>query len=817
MPEPVAEKPDQPDTPPQPTPATLRQRLGAIVVKAKAHPVMAVLVAAGGLAVITGVVAFGLMRASQHTGSAEDPSWAALEALDQGDWDTAKQIAESVVADADRSESSGIAEFVLGRVAFRQADKATGARREALFLLAARYLESALARSLPDDRLGEAQFMLGKSLYEAGRTAASRSVLRGAIKTDTRWAGDARFLLAATLLHDPAPQPAEALEQNRQYLAQDGLSPAQQYQGMLQQAEILLALGKPESCLALLARIPRDTKQHAAACVLRGRALLAEAQAMKAGGNSAEQQRRRDEKLQAAMTALRDAVGFDALRSQTTPQATYLIGLCLAESGDLRGALHQLESLRQTDPSSPEYLAGAFQEAVLQQTLGQQADSVAALGRALRAIRSADQYRNPWLPLEQLRSKVLELYQQCLESRDFASAVEVARHAASALAIDRAVQMQAEAYQAWGHQVLAQSEHLPPTRAETLAREGRSHLRRAAQLWRQAANLRRATRRFPEDLWQSATCALEAHDYRQAAKGFEEYLKEQPRGRQAQAWTGLGESLLSSDRIDDALTALNQCVALYPRDAAAARARLLAAVALQEKGEVEKAQRLLEENLNGEVLTPASREYRDSLLALGRLLYQTQRYEEAIRRLDEVVRRYGGSGAAIEASFLIADGCYRIAQSETAKLPNDVVALTRSARTRRIRDHLASALQWYRQAQQALLNKQEASELGPVEKLMLRNSYFSIGSVLFDLGQYDAAIKAYASAAARCQDAPEALEAYLQMARAYRAMNQPAEAHNSILHAKALLARLKDQAPWEQTTLYSRAQWAAVLESNSTE
>ena len=58
----------------------------------------------------------------------------------------------------------------------------------------------------------------------------------------------------------------------------------------------------------------------------------------------------------------------------------------------------------------------------------------------------------------------------------------------------------------------------------------------------------------------------------------------------------------------------------------------------------------------------------------------------------------------------------------------------------------------YRRAQAALIRRQETTELTSVEKSMLRNCCFSVGNVLFDLGQYDDAVKAYSVAGNRYQE-----------------------------------------------------------------
>ncbi len=104
----------------------------------------------------------------------------------------------------------------------------------------------------------------------------------------------------------------------------------------------------------------------------------------------------------------------------------------------------------------------------------------------------------------------------------------------------------------------------------------------------------------------------------------------------------------------------------------------LSALAYAEKGDLEDAKRLLQDNLQDGELTPQSPAWRDSLLTLGELLYErgyrnhlvaeqspaTEKLrllrenqpilEEAIRRLDEAVERYWPIPRAEAAAYLSA-------------------------------------------------------------------------------------------------------------------------------------------------------------------
>jgi len=808
---------DEPDQQPR---ASFRERLKLLagklrapVVWAATHRWIAAAIAAGAVLLLSGGVAAWIWLCPGRSQTPAVSTDEILAALDRGAVHEARGLAERAIAQWEMSAvSPAIVSLALGMATAQEAEKAGLTAGRSLYLVSARYFEEALVQDLPEDRRAETVFRLGKSLHDAGQMPASRSALSEALKLAPQRGAEIRLLLAATHLREQVPHLAEALAENKLYLADDKLSASQRDEGIVQQAEILLAMGKAAECRAAAEKVPHDSKQHAAAAVLCGRALIYEAQALKAKGTSPDLERQAAERFRLATSTLREILDEDVLKNPAGRQATYLVGVYLLESGDGPGALGQFGRLRQCDPLAPEYLAAAYQEATLLRAAGRNREAAAGYCRALKAVGEAESYRNPWVSLEQLRHRVAEAYQSYLEKRDFALGLQLAQSAAGAFSPDRAFQMEAETYRAWGRDLIAQAEGLARERADALAREGRLQLRRASRLYQRLAKRRITTRYYPDDLWDSATCALEGRDFRSACRLFEEFLKQQPRSGLAQAMAGLGEAFLSLDRVDDAVAMFEKCIRQHPRDVAAIRARLLASQAFLEKGEPKSAERLLEENLNGESLTPASKEYRDSLLALGTLLHQGKRYEEAIRRLDEVVSRYGASRQAIEARYLIADCHRQRATSEAGKLAQDLVEQSRAARARRMREGFTSALEGYRQTQQTLLKCQETVELAPAEKLMLRNCYFFTGGMLMELGQYEAAVKAYALATSRYPNLPETLEALVQMARGFRAVNKPSEARGAIEQAKLLLARMPPQTSFQETGNYSRTQWSELLE-----
>jgi len=738
----------------------------------------------------------------------------AMEALDCGAYDQARQAAEMLRAGGlSPLDALGAPSFVLGAAAAYEADDAWATDKEHLYLISARYLEEARDLGFPPGREGQGLFLLGRSLYLSGRLAASRPVLNEALEANPGMRTEIHRLLAAAYFEDANPKFPEALEHNAVYLSDPTLASEARHRGLLQRAEILLQLGKTSECLSTLDKIPPDALNHVEAVVTRGRVLMQEARALKKTSDTPEEsQPGAVEKYYAAIKTFRLAQGQDTLAAQATRKAMYLIGVCYLELGDDRAALEQFGRTRDKYIRTPEALASDFQIAEASRRLGRDREALAAYRRALRGVTDVKQYSNPWLALDRLRAGVLEAYEHYRDKEDFETCLQLTRLLYPVFSQSRMVELTGETHQLWGRSLLDRARHLPLSEAEPLERQGRAQLRRAGRAYEELAKLRVITSHYPDDLWDSAECYREGHAYQKAVEVLQEYLKNQWRRRHPRALVNLGEALLTVGRIDEALAALEECIEFHPRDAASFRARLAASQAHQEKGEIEQAEALLEENLNGGFLAPESNEWRDSLFSLGQMLHTAGRYEEATARLEEAVARYPDAQQTVEARYMLADCYRRRARLVEKTLEDDLIESVRLARSREISELLQAGLGQYQRVRETLCGREQATELTRAEKSMLRNCYFSIGSILFDLGQYDEAVKAYWSATNRYQSSPEGLESYVQIARACRRLNRRDEARKALEQAKVMLDRMQTPGEFELTTIYTPEQWADVLD-----
>lgn len=461
---------------------------------------------------------------------------------------------------------------------------------------------------------------------------------------------------------------------------------------------------------------------------------------------------------------------------------------------------------------SSEGIAAALQEADLLRELDQQDEAVVAYRRALGAIPEGVEFSNPWIPADQYRNRILEAYRHYLDANDFDRAIAIAEKLSPLFTQARQAQVLAETYRTRAIKVLADATALRGPEGNEAIHQGRALWRKAGRLYAELAAINFTARDYADDLWQAAEAYLQGHDFKHAAIAFEDYLKHELRRRRPRALTGLAEARLALNDLEGTLTACEECAEFYPQDAANYRARLLAAQANLERGELATAESLLRKNLTSDLLTPESREWRDSLFSLGKVLHADGRYDEAISRLQEFVSRYPDTPQAVEGRYLIAEAYREAAKVPQKKLETDTIETARVAHQKQKNQYLAGAIENYEQVQAVLNRQAEQRELTVQEKSILRNSYFALGSAQFDLGRYEDALQTYSTASNRYQHDPEVLEAFVQMASCLRRLNRPIEARGTLQQAKVVLDRLPKDTNFTAMTNCNRREWGEMLD-----
>lgn len=740
----------------------------------------------------------------------------ALGALDAGKYADARLHMQKVDLAYLGHDQLTTVEFILGALAANEAEEYVGVDRHPRFRAAVEHLRKSRELGFPYGHEARSVYLLGRSLFHSGAMTESREFLEESLINSPDQKTEIHGMLAEAYRWGATTDLKKALEHNQAFLAATELETDVREKAILREAELHWKLGDVARCSQAIARIPTESPAFANASILRGRILLHEAEqsqtALPADADEAARAKV-SEQFQLALTTLRRAQQ-DPLNTQVIGKAMYLIGICYLKLNDNSAALEQLRRTSRIYENTPEGLAAGAEYADLLRKLGRHDEAIKAYMRVFDGVGPTMDVEsdNPWMSHEQFRSRAIQAYQYYLQRGEFERATTLVDHIAPLVRPARAAEMAAELHRDWAREILDEAELSSEPMASEERKRGRRMLREAGLKYARAAKLNFAERQYTENVWQAAECYRFGHNFTAAAKHYEEYMKYEAKRRRSAALMGLGECLLSLGRPVAALDVLKQCYEMMPDDIASYSARLRASQACCQLGKPKEAEALLRGNIGGNLLTPDSKEWRESLFALGKLLTQQERHDEAIKVLSEAVARYPDTRPSIEARYLTAEELRRAARIPQEKAKADTIETARVAHLKQAQQYLTAAIVHYEDTQRMLNHQQEREELTPLEQSILRNSYFAMGMAMVDLGRYEDAIRAYSTATNRYQHTPEVLEAFVQIAGCYRRMNRPLEARGTVRQAKVVLNRLPDTAPYEQATNFSRKQWIELLD-----
>lgn len=812
---------------------------------ARSHPRLAAIGGAGVLA--AGIGAIGLLAlVFPSTADSQATLSAAMELMRAGKMHEARQMAAVLRESRQISYSErGAVLYILGRAAAADAELHTNPREQHLLnLVASRYLDESRLCGFPAGEENEALYLLGRCLVRAGRSGEAIPILKQALAVRPKHRRELLDLLTRASLGSQPPQFSQALKYSRRYLASKELTKDELDLGRLREGEIHLALGDVDAGRAALAPIRDGSPARLPSILLLVRLLLLEAdQLAKGQGADSALQAEIHDALHSAIASLEETVRTPRVDNGLKMQAYLLQAICYARLDEQGKAVSLFVRIRRAGVGSPIALAAAIFEADLHLASGRLDEALEIYRRALRDAGSAEAESNPWLSKEELESHLTAAFQRYVEDRDFGRAVELARLLPPLLSETLSYQWRAQAQHGWAEQLLMQAARQPSAAADGLLTEARSHYRQAGADYERLAELRILTRHYLEDLSRSGADYLAGQGYSQAARVYRTYLQSEPQEGQPEALTGLGEALLSVGYIEPALAALGQCADLFPKHPASYKARLLASLGHQERGQLLEAEKLLLDNLYNFSLTPDSAEWRDSLFALGKLRYRQglevetrsrqagvdspradlkrrgmtllkdahTSFQEAIRYLDEAIRRYPQAALAVEARYLLAESYRHAAKWPRKQLDLVTIESSKIPLVRQMQEDLASAAAEYGILIEQLANDRDGKGQSRLEQAILRNSYFSRADSLFDMGRYDEAAEAYSAATNRYQNEPESLAAYVQIAACYRRQDRLSEARGTLEQARLVLERMRRDADFTQTTPYSREEWDNLL------
>ena len=465
----------------------------------------------------------------------------ALETLDAGLNDEAYEMGKKL-QDAENlpDDSYGAPAFIMGAALAYEADRSFAGDKKAYYLLSARYLEQARDMGLPSDREGEGLYQLGRTLFLSGQVPASRPVFEEALEAAPRHRSEILWLLAEACLNDANPQYDQALAWNDKYLADRVLRPADRCRGQLQRAGILLGLGKKEECLATLQEIPDEAKDQAEALVIKAGVIMATADEMLTGeGVTPEQREAAEREIRRGHRSASGRPGTRHAEHPGEPQGDVSYGRVPAAQGRLQQGARSVLANGAGQSRNGGVAGGGFRNGRAPAHAGRSQGGPGRLHPISLAGREPDDYNNPWITLEDLQRRAVEAFEFYLKADAFETALLLAASMDPLLPESRVTELEARCRALWGRNLLATAQALESESLAAQQAAGREQLRRAGEAYARLAKLRIVTKSYTEDLWQSAQCYLEGHDYVHAVEAIQEYLNN---GAAAAASAGPGRS-----------------------------------------------------------------------------------------------------------------------------------------------------------------------------------------------------------------------------------------------------------------------------------
>ncbi len=745
----------------------------------------------------------------------------ALAAVLEDDLPKALHIAQCVERSGNFGQAgSGAPAYVYGLAAARRAETPLESQRRHSFRVAAYWFGESNQAGFPASRESEGYYYYGKSLFFCDRYAEAVEPLLRALEFHPQFVPEVRRYLALSYFLQTKSDLPSALKHIEDSLRDLAESADERAAALVVHAELLLKADRADEARRDLAQVPLSHPLYAEAEVIAARLDLAAAQRLRppAGADkqaSAAADAERNKLYRSALAALERAQRSDRLSVNVTPKALYVRGLFDLEMENVDEAADAFHKAYRRAVDLPEGLAARMESGRIAQIRDKVDEAVRLYREILGELGDLHTYSNRWWPLNDLRTRLIDVYHEFLAGKHFEAAAQLAEGLPKIVEEDEAVQLAAEAYEAWGRAegpvgvAGATYERLLPPQA-------RAHFRKAAEMRERLAQLRFATRDYPEQIWSSARQYALGRDYDRAARQYRKYLEIEPRSHHSQALVGLAEVMITKEYYDEALALLKDCIELHPGDPAINRARLLLAQLYVEMNRFPEAEQALTENLESDALTPDGEEWRRSLFALGRLYYELGRYAEAAARLDEAYRRYPDDPETAETLYRAAEAHRRSAQRVERATPADALPAERAEFARRAAAEYEEALVRY----DDLVKTVRTPDVRAFEEIsrvsMLRNAVFARGNILFALGRYAEAVQAYQNAVSSFPQSPAALDAYLQIAACYRRLNKGAEMRGTLEQAKLMLQRLPQDAAFDEVTNFNREEWLRILEAAAT-
>jgi tetratricopeptide (TPR) repeat protein len=734
----------------------------------------------------------------------------ARRALEQSPPDaaTALQKVDRVLALADRyPQLAGEAHFLAGSAHLRLADEPGDAVRERQ--LAHQHLDQAAALRVSETDQPKLNYRLAKvALLLGGDPVKAVALLEKSANADDPAEGYGLLALAYSRLTPPDLDKAEKAA--RQQLDQSLRTSDTRLQASarFRLGELNLKLKKIKEGRQMLSKVGTEAgpEQNYSA-----RVLLAESyEETQEWENAARNWKvaRENEKLANAEKAnVLYHLGWCDARAQLKEAAgVFMEAIALGGPDGQAAGLRLAELKLESDPAA----------------------AVAAMAAALQSVQGPGEYRNPLVPIEDVRQ---DIEKAVLIARDAGNwdlaraAIEIYARVAVAGKDD---ELAGQVFDAQG-QSLTEKAKTDAANQATMTEQANEAFRQAAAAYERAAGKVQPGPDQATWLWRSAQLFLRAG---QIPRVLEILTRVTQLGgiissdSMAEAWLLIGNTYHTGGRLADARAAFQNCLAI--QGPIGLKARLALAKIDLAENKFDAAEIGLQEVLKvGREVSQSDPGVQEQALfdwaqvpylRQGAVKDELREYRTAEERLRGAIAQYPDGLAAAGARIVLGKCYWNDARTKSQALERSRAGSTslsaeeRNTYLRQRDDFLRQSAEQYETVEKQMLARERtAGRLTPEEADYLKKAAFWGTDCFFWLHQYEESVRRFGALALRYQGRPEELIALSQIWQSYMLLNQPDKAATLIARMHEALPKISDSAFDGRLDTHRREYWVNWL------
>jgi predicted negative regulator of RcsB-dependent stress response len=372
---------------------------------------------------------------------------------------------------------------------------------------------------------------------------------------------------------------------------------------------------------------------------------------------------------------------------------------------------------------------------------------------ALESVKSPDDYRNSYFPLDQVRTMFEQALAHFHENQGHQRAQEVAELYRRLAPVGVAELKWAQAAEAHAKQLQGKAKESATT---VPTEQVLAQFKRAGEAHEQAAQVVKGPERSSA-LWSSIRCFLAAKETAKSAillKQFSELGAEE--AQLAEGWYLVGELLRAAGQKDQAVAAYQSCIQ-FPATPFAARARYHLAIDAIDRKKLEEAREILQQNLNatGDAIDRESHE--KSMYKMALLLVDLREYAAASVYLQSALTQYENNPLALHSREQWGEALRKLAEDDwkeeqklrVASVVNETAA-GQAARLATMQDHrrkrlanLADAQKQYQKLLDELENRSRVQILDERSRELQRRGQLGIAECLIFMEEYTQALRQF--------------------------------------------------------------------------